>query len=391
MTTAHLRRDPAGLLIITPPDAPLVTDAEPPLDTLVLEVFGGHLTWSLLSGQQIPAAVLDDTDLAQDWLWAIYGEAVALTIADLEAGGSASTAESGRAGIEVVVDAGRPALATAARRLAYAHWAARWWPASTLDAITPLDGGLLAQEIAELTTECEALVDGADAMVEEVEPVRAARANDYALAAGELNTAEFTLATGTSGWDWRRCPPGLIDAAEQAVTWEFIRERGLSTVRVTAVAAPGMTATPMPATGLEPEPKYRTAQASGKATTETAGVASSSENASTREIPAAAPTGAVPAHLRPRALVRTATGLAEAGLMLEGDAWTGAAIAPPGAESGLTVDVYVPGLAAFGAGEAGERQQVREFALDRLRGARENRPDGHLRTEIAAAAADSDF
>src|SRR5690606_23784921 len=110
-----------------PPGAPTVLDPAPALDTLVLEVVGGHLSWSLLSGQRLPAAILHDPTAAQDWLWAIYGEAVALALDERPA-----SAELAAAPI-------LPETASAARRLAYAHWASRWWPASTLDGIPALD------------------------------------------------------------------------------------------------------------------------------------------------------------------------------------------------------------------------------------------------------------
>src|SRR5690606_20189139 len=268
--TVLVRRLAPGRWRIAPPGAPTVADPAPALDTTVLEVVGGHLSWSLLSGQRTPAAILHDLPAAQDWLWAVYGEAVALALDD--------TPESAELTAEPLL----PATATAARRLAYAHWASRWWPASTLDGIPALDQRLLDDEIADLTAACDLLADGDDARPPVREPAPAllgARAEDYALAAGETTgdrTGALTFARGVGGWDWRRCPPGLVDASEQAVSWELTRAGGRTVVRVRAVAAPGLT-------------------------------------------------GDVPAHLRPHALVATGSGAVATALALSGDAWAGIA------------------------------------------------------------------
>ncbi|MFI9507088.1 hypothetical protein [Nocardia sp. NPDC052566] len=340
--TVYIRRDADGLVVIAPPGAPTVLDGTPAIDTAVLEVLGGHLSWSLPAGQRIPAAVIDDLDLAQEWIWAVYGERIALVIA--EVGGEDE---------EFAVDPSRPELVSAAWRLGYAHWAARWWPASTIDGIAPLDAGLLAEEIAKLTEECEALVDGADASMHATEPATTeslGRAEDYALAAGPgARAGALILSRGTGGWDWRRCPPGLLDASERAVTWTVTRESGATVVRVGVVAAPGL------GTALD-----------------------------------------LPALLRPRAIIGTSTGSTEAELTLTGDTWIGEATPPSSTDSTANVDIYVPGVgpAAPSAPNAPQlRQQVRDLATARLRRATGtiDHVDALLLAEIAAAASDSDY
>jgi hypothetical protein len=150
--TVRIERAPDGVWVIAPDDAPSVLDDAAGIHVAVLEVLGGHLSWSVLADHTVPVAVLDDVASAQNWVWAVFGEEVALAVA----------AGSGR---DVTVEPARPRVAAGARRLAYAHWAARWWPASTIDAIPPLDEGLLHGEIATLVEECDLLVDGDDAVV----------------------------------------------------------------------------------------------------------------------------------------------------------------------------------------------------------------------------------
>ncbi|WP_062993178.1 hypothetical protein [Nocardia anaemiae] len=332
-----------GIWSIAPEAAPTVLDGAAAIDALVLEVVGGHLCWSLLAGQTIPAAVIDDVELAQDWLWAVYGERIAVAIADFDSG----DADGGEFAVEPAV----PDLVAAAWRLGFAYWATRWWPASTIDGITALDERLLDQEITALRAECDLLIGDDEPSPDEPTPTEAiattARASDYALAAGGADrpTGALSLGHGTGGWDWRRCPPGLIDASERAVSWESIRSSETTTVRITAVAAPQL--------GSD-----------------------------------------APAHLHPRARITTPVGTAEAELDLVGDLWTGTASTP--SDSVSTVDVYVPGVGAPGEPELGGpeiRRQIRELAAARLRRATaaDDAVDAPLLAEIAAAASDSDF
>ncbi|WP_067573806.1 hypothetical protein [Nocardia acidivorans] len=433
-----IRRLGDGLRGITPPGAATVLDATPRLDVMVLEVAGGHLTWNVLAGQSIPAAVIDDVELAQEWVWAIYGEHIALALDAVRtpttlpgidgqrrsdgtpapggdgARGSGSAASRGIDGErheETAATRGGdtewhgaavpalPALAVSAWRLAYAHWASRWWPASALDGIAALDQRLLDQDIAALTEECESLLDGADAIVPAVEAVVESRprASDYALAAGDEVEGGLVLGRGVGGWDWRCCPPGLVDASEHAVSWRVIRDNGVSTVSVSAVAAPGV------------------------------------------------PTE-LPEHLHPWARIATGGEARDTPLRSTGDVWIGeTAFATTG--SAVRVDIYLPGfgiapdldtLAPVGSIGAGRevpipdspphalvdadqlelRGKIREFATARLRRAAVSGDDwtapsegnsatlaggnasplsgesaaaAPLRAEIAAAADDSDF
>ncbi|MQY27185.1 hypothetical protein [Nocardia aurantia] len=359
----EVRSGPDGTVVVAPPAIAALAEGAAGPDTLVLAAAGAHLTWNLFSDNYIPAAVLDDPDLAQQWIWAVYGEEVALAVADFD-------------GVprRAIARPARPLLAAAARRLAYAHWAARWWPASAIDAIAALDDRLLATEITTLTGECEMLVDGADAL-DEADPddefgtmrtvadagefgtMRAladagefgtvptlGRADDYALAVGAADvdaTARdaTVLARGVTGWDWYRCPPGILDASERAVSWEVVRADGATDVRVRAVAAPGLR-------------------------------------------------GLVPEHLRPTAF---GAAIPPTPLVLSGDHWQGLApLVDPAAP--VTVTVRVPGMGPAESVPAEElRHRIRDFATTRLRRAAQAHDDPYdtpLLAEIAAAEAD---
>ncbi|NKY45408.1 hypothetical protein [Nocardia cerradoensis] len=333
-----LHRDD-DIVTVSPAGAPTVHDTTPGLDTLVLEVIGGHLSWSLLSGHTLPAAVLHDPDAAQEWLWAVYGEPVALAVAD------------GRSG-ELVATPARDELSDAARQLGYAQWAAHWWPASTIDGIPALDPDLLARDIAALTESCDLCVDGADALPWPVPPSEAVapRRQDYALAAGPTDAGRtgLVLATGTSGWDWRRCPPGAVDASEFAVSWRLTRDSGNTSVEVRVAAAPHLDA-------------------------------------------------GMPGHLWPHARVVTDSAPTELALQLSGDTWVGGARVD--AENVVRVDIYVPGVgpalyetsASASENPYGprQRQRIREFVIDRLRSPQPSMP--LLEAERTAAASDTDF
>ncbi|MBU3065461.1 hypothetical protein KO481_28525 [Nocardia sp. NEAU-G5] len=407
-----VRGGPSGTLYLGPETAPVLGEGTAPLDTAVLEVHGGYLVWSVLAGQHFPAAVIDDLDAAQEWIWAMYGPQIALAAADFD-----STPA------EFAPEPGLPMLVERARKLGYAHWAARWWPASTLDDIPPLDERLVDIDIATLTTECDLLVDGADALDGHTDDDLATvpgldrdessvlsvdrdegsvlgvdgdegsvlgvdgdegsvlgvdgdessapgvdrdessapgahrngrsapgvdRAEAYALAAGpaaDSAVKALVLARGSGGWDWRRCPPGIVDASERALSWEVRRHPGVTTIQISAVAAPHMPA-------------------------------------------------AVPPHLRPRALVRTAAGIAATELTLAGDAWTGSVLAPDEWEFTLAVEIHVPGVGPSDTATPDDvriRPRLREFARNRLRDARSAPDDTMLLAEIAAATTDTDF
>ncbi|MGQ4365213.1 hypothetical protein [Streptomyces sp. SAS_272] len=66
-----------------------------------------------------------------------------------------------------------------------------------------------------------------------------ARPDGYALAAGErLGAAGRVIARGSGTNDWRRCPPGFVDAAEDAVSWTARALGARRRVEVQAVAHP---------------------------------------------------------------------------------------------------------------------------------------------------------
>ena len=337
MATVRISNAASGLVVVDPqePGTQSLSAAEPNVDTAIVEVAGGHLAWSLLGEHINPVAVLDDVARAQDWVWGLYGEATAVALAE----GSQR---------DVPTSPAMPGLSAVARRLALTLWAQRWWPASVLDGIPPLDAELLERDIAALVEQCDVLGIEDDLTAERI-PETLGRAEDYALAAGAATATApggLVLARGIGGSDWRRYPAGLIDASDSAVSWELRRAGGRTAVVVNVVAAPG----------LRPP---------------------------------------VPAHLRPRATVRAGDEATEVELNLLGDNWFGEAVAPDGAGPALTIDIHVPGFGPTDATGADTRAMVRTLARRRLDRATSaisiDDPDAPLLAEIAAAAADTDF
>lgn len=194
---------------------------------------------------------LSDAAAAEPWLTRLVGEEHAL--AALTAG-------------HVDVPA-RPELAT----LALLLWARRWWPASPALGVPSLDPALLDLEAAVATAAvenvAEGLLDGFEATPAELfdaaaeglaaTPVagevralctrlatwfddqddvdraeaaaRLAAATTpgqraYALAAGTGSgvSAEGVVVSGRTSVDWARVPPGVLDAAENTVTWRVV-------------------------------------------------------------------------------------------------------------------------------------------------------------------------
>ncbi|MFE1594276.1 hypothetical protein [Nocardia sp. NPDC058705] len=440
MTVVDLRRAEPGLLVIAPSGAPLVTDAAPGLDVLVLEVVGGHLSWSLLDGAELPAAVIDDVEAAQDWVWAVYGEAIALAVA-------------GNDPQSLTAVPARPELVTALRRLAYAHWAIRWWPASTIDGIPSLDARLLLDEIESLTGTCEMVLDegiddgesafsdgaglrrmgiehGDYAAVDDdgiasggreaggiasggrdasgstsgsrdaggavsdgrehggvagrgggVRGESRGQADDYALAAGGQDQGGgLIVARGSGGWDWRRCPPGVLDASEQAVSWQVTRSAGVSTAQVSVVAAPDCRRT-VPE-HLRPFARVRSVARRSAATEQSESPSADDERAAS----------SVTGRGRPSApddrAVSPPSADVEIALQLRGDVWTGTGELPGTPETSLDVAVFVPGVGPADPAddEVAARDRIRRLARRRLTGG-----DARLTAETAAAEADEDF
>ncbi|MBB5937946.1 hypothetical protein [Streptomyces zagrosensis] len=419
----HIERTPAGLCVLTPlpqqsGPAPSVLDHAPQVDVALLEVTGGHLSWSVLATHPEPVAVLDRAEDAQEWVWALYGEQAAVALA------AVSDAHPGPP-TQVPARPGLPELAADARMLAYAHWASHWWPSSALDGIPPLDAQVLRQDLARLTERCDLLLEaaaqhgpaepweshdidhiadmtgiaGTNAAPSHETPVggrgpqgicdsepgdsvatrsRPAHAADYALAAGAVPQSPapdgLVIAQGVVGTDWRRYPPGLVDASEQALSWQATRAAGRTVIAVCVAAAPELTA------------------------------------------PGAA--RHVPAHLVPWAVIggQPASTATTTALGLAGDAWVAQLTAPEDqAATALTVGVYLPGfdpLAWPGPDEvsadpgssggwpaaqhpqraAGHavRERIRELVRDRLARAAAGTYDGLLTAERAAAETEAE-
>ncbi|MBD0739369.1 hypothetical protein BGM09_07875 [Streptomyces sp. CBMA29] len=258
---------------------------------------------------------------AQQWLWAVYGERAAAAVRSCAAGETTgeTTGETAGGPTEARVTSDETALAGAAARLAFGHWAARWWPASYADGIPALEPDVLGLELAALTHRCQELFDGCgdqpdDCVAELIEDHQAAldplvrwwRAEPrsghtarhlesvlrlidgaadaagldgpelrrlraeldagqdvdadtepdpeaeadpltpgalfasrlgYTLAAGEpLSAGGRVIARGTGTNDWRRYPPGFVDAAESAVSWTARALGGRRRIEVEVVA-----------------------------------------------------------------------------------------------------------------------------------------------------------
>ncbi|MCX5368940.1 hypothetical protein OG613_25445 [Streptomyces sp. NBC_00015] len=284
-------------------------DGGPDFARAVLDVSGAVLSWPVREGPGLPVAEVHDVGRAQQWLWALYGERTA---------GAVQACVTGEpAGVRVTADV--TALAGAAARLGFGHWAARWWPASYVDGIPALEPDLLGLELAALTHWCQQLFgefddvddfngfldfgdfgdghdgrdgrhrsgdqpdgcaaqliedhqaaldplirwwraaprsadtarhlesvlrlldDAADAAGLDGQPLRRLRSaleqhrpagptvdvgtlfvrrDGYALAAGDpLVAGGRVIARGSGTNDWRRYPPGFVDASETAVSW----------------------------------------------------------------------------------------------------------------------------------------------------------------------------
>jgi hypothetical protein len=259
MTDVVISRDSDGTILVTATPDP----GGPEFTRAVLDVGGATLSWPDVTDIGLPNAEIHDVSQAHHWLWALYGEGVAKAVHE---DGPVSTEDT--------------ELAGPAGRLAFGHWAARWWPASYLDGIPALATDLLGLELAALTYRCQQLFDDspddltaelieehqaaldpliqwwrADGPVEHVlrlvdaaadsvgldsEPLGRLRSflddpatgapvdpaelfaprSEFALAAGDPGGATGRIiARGTGTNDWRRYPPGFVDASEEAVTW----------------------------------------------------------------------------------------------------------------------------------------------------------------------------
>ncbi|WP_370964062.1 hypothetical protein [Amycolatopsis sp. cg9] len=223
-----------------------------PVHTPVVAADGGLVRFALaelLAGGPATMRVeLSDAAAAEPWLTRLVGEEPAL---------------AALTGGYVEVPA-RPELAA----LALLLWARRWWPASPLLGIPVLDPALLDLEAAVATAAvAEGVLDGFEATPGELFDAAAAgigaaavagevrdlclrlsawfddrddlgRAEAaaglaaavspgqraYTLAAGADGTAagDGIVAAGRASVDWARVPPGVLDAAEDTVTWRIV-------------------------------------------------------------------------------------------------------------------------------------------------------------------------
>jgi hypothetical protein len=226
-----------------------------PVHTPVVAADGGLVRFALadlLAGAPGSMRVeLTDAAAAEPWLTRLVGAEHAL-----------EALASGHVDVPA-----RPELAT----LALLLWARRWWPASVALGIPSLDPALLDLEAAVATAAVEDLAEGMldgfeatpgelfDAAVDGLattsvagevrslsrrlsswfddqdDVVRAEAADrlaaavlpgqrDYALAAGTGSGAsgEGVVTEGRASVDWARVPPGVLDAAEDTVTWRVV-------------------------------------------------------------------------------------------------------------------------------------------------------------------------
>ncbi|WP_329172353.1 hypothetical protein [Streptomyces sp. NBC_01477] len=247
----------------------------------VLDVAGAVLTWPVLGDPGPPVAEVHDVERAQQWLWGVYGERTAAAVhacaegepagapvpADLTAlAGSAARLGFGHwaarwwpasyadaipalepdvlglelaaltHGCQQLFDGLGDQPDDCAADLIADHRAAldplvHWWraaPPSTgtahqLDGVlrliddaadsAGLDGEALRRLRSALDQRCPA---GAPLDLGAL----FARHDGYALAAGEaLLAGGRVIARGAGTNDWRRYPPGFVDAAETAVSW----------------------------------------------------------------------------------------------------------------------------------------------------------------------------
>ncbi|TDC79098.1 hypothetical protein [Streptomyces hainanensis] len=271
--------------------------AGPTVARAVLDVAGAVLSWPVLGGSGPPVAEIHDPARAQQWLWALYGERVAAAVHAAAAGeptdlptpaeptelaGAAArlglghwaarwwpasqldgipALEADVLGLELAAlthrcqqlfDDGDDQPDDCAAELIEEHRGAidpliRWWraaagPENQLERVLRLLAdaadrtGLEGPELRRL----EAALDRPEPVPQPVDvgPLFA-RHGDHALAAGHPGDAGGrVIARGAATNDWRRYPPGLVDAAEHAVTWTARALGARRLIEVEAVAAP---------------------------------------------------------------------------------------------------------------------------------------------------------
>ncbi|MDD1058499.1 hypothetical protein NMG29_09755 [Streptomyces cocklensis] len=282
----------------------------PAFTRAVLDVAGAVLTWPVLDEPAPPAAEIHDPERAQQWLWAVHGERVAAAVHDRAAGGpdgvrvayGATALAGGAARLALGHWAARwwpasyadgiPALEPDVLGLELAalthqcqqlfdtafddqpddcvaelieeHQAAldpllQWWRATPGPTGTGrhLDGVLrLLDDAADSAGMDGPALRRLRSALDRRPPAGApldlgalfARPRDYALAAGGPPAAGGrVIARGSGNNDWLRYPPGLVDAAEDAVSWtaRAVGARRRIEVEVVADAAAPVAGAPL--------------------------------------------------------------------------------------------------------------------------------------------------
>ncbi|MFE2884198.1 hypothetical protein [Streptomyces sp. NPDC059272] len=247
----------------------------------VLDVAGAVLAWPVVGDAGVPTAEIHDVRRAQQWLWAVYGEQVAAAVHACAVGELASarmaTEPTALAGSATRLGFGHwtarwwpashldgiPALqpdVLGMELAALTHTCQQLFDADddqpddcvaeligdheiALDALiqwwhsTPPTNDT-ARRLENVLRTVDDAADGAGLDGEALRHLRTAldrprpdgtpidatvlfaRHDDYALAAGEpLVTGGRIIARGAGTNDWRRYPPGLVDASEAAVSW----------------------------------------------------------------------------------------------------------------------------------------------------------------------------
>ncbi|MGY0063429.1 hypothetical protein ACWY4P_44090 [Streptomyces sp. LZ34] len=253
----------------------------PAFTRAVLDVAGAVLAWPVLGDPSLPVAEVHDAGRAQQWLWAVYGERTAAAVHACAAGEPVGVRV--RADMTALAGSvarlgfghwafrwwpashmdGIPALQPDVLGLELAalthrcqqlfddfgdqpddcvaelieeHQTAldpliQWWRA----APQPADTARHLESVLRLIDEAadSAGLDGQAlrrlrSSLDERHPVGTpvdlgalfARHGDYALAAGDpIVAGGRVIARGSGTNDWRRYPPGFVDAAENAVSW----------------------------------------------------------------------------------------------------------------------------------------------------------------------------
>ena len=223
-----------------------------PVHTPVVVADGALVRFALadlLAGEAASMRIeISDGGAAEPWLTRLVGADASLTALG-----------AGHADVPA-----RPELAT----LALLLWARRWWPASPVLGVPSLDAALLdletavataavedlaeglldgfeatpaelfdaaaeglsaAEEVRDLCTRLSAWFDGRDDVVRAEAAAGPAAAvapgrRAYALAAGADSPVpgEGVVTEGRASVDWARVPPGVLDAAENTVTWRVV-------------------------------------------------------------------------------------------------------------------------------------------------------------------------